>query len=137
MGRFGALHLGLKFPNLFGAISAIAPSILRNLNEEPVYRTYYTFNGDQNYYEEVGPWNLAKLNAKRLNEEKIKIRILCGEYDSRLLPALQEYHEWLKKLNIEHIFVAVKGAAHDYREIFEACGQDLFTFWSNAFKDLE
>jgi endoglucanase len=28
MDGFGALHLGLKFPNLFGAISAIAPSIL-------------------------------------------------------------------------------------------------------------
>jgi len=78
-----------------------------------------------------------ELNAKTLNEEKIKIRILCGEYDSRLLPTLQEYHEWLKKLNIEHIFVMVKGAGHDYREIFEAYGQDLFTFWSNAFKNLE
>ncbi len=137
MGGFGALHLGLKFTNLFGAISAIVPSILRNLNEEPVYRTYYTFNGDQNYYEEVGPWSLAKLNAKMLNEEKIKIRILCGEYDSCLLPALQEYHEWLKKLNIRHKFVTVKGAGHDYREIFEGYGQGIFTFWSNAFKDLE
>ncbi|MBO3753903.1 MAG: prolyl oligopeptidase family serine peptidase [Candidatus Brockarchaeota archaeon] len=135
MGGFGALHLGLKHPNLFGAISAIAPSILRDLSEEPTYRTYYTFNGDQNYYEEVGPWHLAKLNARVLNWEKTKLRILCGEYDSRLLPALHEYHEWLKKLNVEHEFVTVKGAGHDYREIFEGYGQYVFTFWANAFKD--
>lgn len=137
MGGFGALHLGLKFPNLFGAISAIAPSILRNLSEEPAYRTYYTFDGDQNYYEEVGPWNLAKLNARMLNEEKTKLRILCGEYDSRLLPTLHEYHEWLKKLNIEHTFITVKGAGHDYQEILEGYGQSTFTFWADAFKDLE
>lgn len=135
MGGFGALHLGLKFPNLFGAISAIAPSILRYLSEEPTYRTYYTFNGDQNYYEEVGPWHLAKLNAMMLDKEKTKLRILCGEYDSRLLPALQEYHEWLKKLNVEHEFVTVKEAGHDYQEIFEGYGQGVFTFWANAFRD--
>ncbi|MBO3841076.1 MAG: prolyl oligopeptidase family serine peptidase [Candidatus Brockarchaeota archaeon] len=135
MGGFGALHLGLKHSNLFGAISAIAPSILRDLSEEPTYRTYYTFNCDQNYYEEIGPWHLAKLNARVLNWEKTKLRILCGEYDSRLLPALHEYHEWLKKLNVEHEFVTVKGAGHDYREIFRGYGQCVFTFWANGFKD--
>lgn len=137
MGGFGALHLGLKFPNLFGTISAIAPSILRNLSEEPTYRTYYTFNGDQNYYEEVGPWHLAKLNAVMLDEEKTKLRILCGEYDSHLLPVLYEYHEWLKKLSVEHTFVTVKGAGHDYQEILESYGQSAFVFWANAFRGLE
>ncbi|RPH57001.1 MAG: hypothetical protein EHM81_12245, partial [Chloroflexi bacterium] len=64
MGGYGALRLGLKYPHLFGAVSAVAPSILRNLGDEPIYRTYYTFDGDQDYYEEVGPWNLSRLNAQ-------------------------------------------------------------------------
>ena len=39
MGGYGALHLGLEYPNLFGAISAVAPSILRDMGAEPRYRT--------------------------------------------------------------------------------------------------
>jgi len=72
MGGYGALRVGLKYPNLFGAISAVAPSILRDMGEEPGYRTCYTFDDDQDYYEQVGPWNLAKLNAKHLRKEETK-----------------------------------------------------------------
>jgi len=133
MGGYGALHLGLKFPHLFGAISAVAPSILRDLGKEPIYRTFYTFDNDQGYYEQVGPWNLAERNAASLRGEKTKLRILGGAEDSHLQPTLQEYDEWLKRLNIEHIFQVVEGRGHDYQDILTGCEEAAFSFWKIAF----
>jgi len=135
MGGYGALHLGLKFPQLFGTISAIAPSILRNLGEEPIYRTYYTFEGDQSYYEQVGPWNLSKLNATILLGEKTTLRILSGACDAHLQSTLHEFDEWLKKLNIEYEFIEVKDAGHDYQDILVRFGEENFSFWKTAFGD--
>ena len=135
MGGYGALHLGLEYPNLFAAISAVAPSILRDLSEEPGYRTYYTFGGDQDYYEEVGPWNLARVNARKQKAESTNLRILAGERDSHLLPTLQDYHEWLKKYQIDHTFVTIKGVGHDYQDILEGYGQNAWLFWANAFSN--
>lgn len=134
MGGYGALHLGLKYSNLFGAISAVAPSILRDMGEEPRYRTCYTFDDDQDYYEQVGPWRLAELYAKNLRQEKTNLRILSGEDDSRLQPTLNEYHEWLKELNIEHTFMVVEGAGHNYQDILEGYGEEAFVFWASAFR---
>ena len=137
MGGYGALHMGLKFPNFFGSISAVAPSILRDLGEEPIYRTYYTFDNDQSYYEQVGPWDLSKLNATKLREEKTNLRILSGASDSHLQPTLHEYDEWLKELNIEHKFIEVKDAGHDYQDILVRYGEENFSFWENAFGDFQ
>lgn len=137
MGGYGALHLGLKFPHLFGVISAVVPSILRNMGDEPIYRTYYTFDNDPNYYEQVGPWNLAKLNAAKLREEKTNLRILSGANDSRLQPTLHEYGKWLTGLNIEHAFIEVEEAGHDYQDILEKYGKENFSFWAGAFGDFQ
>lgn len=136
MGGYGALHLGLKHPQLFGAISAVAPSILRNLSDEPLYRTSYTFDNDQIYYEQIGPWNLARLNAASLREKKTKLRILSGAHDWHLQPTLHAYDQWLKDSNIEHSFIEVEGARHDYQDILERYGDANFIFWANAFGDL-
>jgi endo-1,4-beta-xylanase len=137
MGGFGALHLGLKFPHLFGAISAVAPSILRNLSAEPLFRTSYTFDNDQSYYELVGPWNLAKVNASQLPVENINLRILSGANDTNLQPTLHEYHQWLEEFHIRHLFVEVKDAGHDYQDILEKYGGENFTFWTNAFREFQ
>jgi enterochelin esterase-like enzyme len=135
MGGYGALHLGLKYPNLFSAIFSVAPSILRDMSEEPRYRTYDTFGDDQDYYEEAGPWNLAKVNARILNKEKTKLLILAGEQDPPLLSTLGEYHDWLTKLGINHTFAVVDGAGHDYPQILEGYEQKTFEFWTSAFRD--
>jgi endo-1,4-beta-xylanase len=137
MGGFGALHLGLKFPHLFGTISAVAPSILRNLSDEPLFRTYYTFDNDQSYYEQVGPWSLAKINANQLRAENTTLRILSGADDSNLLPTLHAYHQWLEEFHIKHLFVEVKDAGHDYEDILERYGSENFSFWTNAFREFQ
>ena len=49
MGGYGALHLGMKHPTLFGAISSVAPAILHDLKDEPRERTFDTFGDDEAY----------------------------------------------------------------------------------------
>jgi enterochelin esterase-like enzyme len=133
IGGYGALHLGLKYPNLFGTIFSVAPSILRNMSAEPTYRTQDTFSGDQDYYEEVGPWNLAKVNASFLNQDKTRLLILASEKDTQLLSTLVEYHAWLKKLDITHTFTVVNEAGHEYCIIQEGFGKNTYAFWASAF----
>jgi acetyl esterase/lipase len=111
----------------------VAPSILRNLNEEPSYRTDDTFSGDRDYYQEVGPWNLARINSKILNNEKTKILILGGSNDSPLIPTLVEYHAWLTQLGIEHTFTILDGVGHEYRAILEGYGENSYAYWVSAF----
>jgi enterochelin esterase-like enzyme len=135
MGGYGALHLGLKFPDLFGTVSAVAPSILRNLGDEPIYRPYYTFDNDQSYYEQVSPWLLSKLNAAKLREASTHMRIITGADDSHLQPTLHDFHEWLKTLNIEHDFIEVENAGHDYEDILVGHGEENFSFWTKAFRE--
>ena len=65
MGGYGALHLGVKYPDLFGAISSVAPSIMRNLSDEPKERTFDTFGDDQAFYDANGPCLLAKTERRR------------------------------------------------------------------------
>ena len=63
MGGYGALHLGLKYPDLFGAISSVAPSIMRSLDDEPKESTFDTFGDDQAYYDAKAPGPLRKRMA--------------------------------------------------------------------------
>lgn len=136
MGGYGALHLGLKYPKLFGAIFSVAPSILRSLSEEPGYRTHDTFGGDQDYYEEVGPWNLAECNAEILREEQTRLLMIVGAQDANLLSSIKRYHEWLSKLSITHTVTIVDDVGHEYREILEGYGKNIYAFWTDSFREI-
>jgi len=52
MGGFGSLRLGFKFPDLFGAVSALAPSITEMKDEPPCI--VEPFGPEQAFYDEVG-----------------------------------------------------------------------------------
>jgi enterochelin esterase-like enzyme len=136
MGGYGALHLGMKYPNLFGAISSVAPSILRNLSDEPRERTFDTFSDDQAYYDANHPWSLAQTNVMALRRETV-IRLLAGSQDARLRPTLLAFHEHLAALKIPHHFGEVPGAGHLYNAIINGLGNEAFTFWQQAFEKIQ
>ena len=135
MGGYGALHLGLKYPALFGAIFSVAPSVLRDMNAEPEFRTFDTFAGDQAYYEEVGPWNLTRLNARILSHNRTLLKLIIGKEDGHLVSTLDEFHAWLINLGIDHEYVVIPGAGHDFAETILGDGENTFKFWANAFRD--
>ena len=132
MGGYGALHLGMKHPGLFGAISSVAPAILQDLKDEPKERTYDTFGDDEAYYDANGPWTLARENADALRRG-CTIRLLSGDEDARLRSAITGFHELLTQLRIPHRVSAVKGAGHDYKAIVSGLGDEGFAFWREAF----
>jgi enterochelin esterase-like enzyme len=133
MGGYGALHLGMKFPALFGAISAVAPAILQDLKDEPRERTFDTFADDEAYFDANGPWALARENASALRQGGA-IRLLTGEEDARLQSALAGFDRLLTELGIPHQFSEVKGAGHVYEDIVGGLGDEGFAFWREAFR---
>jgi len=132
MGGYGALHLAMKYPTLFGAISSVAPAILQDLKDEPRERTFDTFFDDEAYYDANNPWTLARENADALRRG-CAIRLLAGDQDVRLRPALTAFHELLTQLAIPHEFSEVKGAGHVYKDIVGGLGDEGFAFWRRAF----
>jgi hypothetical protein len=82
MGGYGALHLGMKHPTLFGAISSVAPSILQDLKDEPKERTFDTFFDDEADYDANGPWTLARENAAALRRGCAIRCTRCGKRTS-------------------------------------------------------
>lgn len=132
MGGYGALHLGMKHPALFGAISSVAPSILQDLKDEPKERTIDTFGDDEAYYDASGPWTLARENADALRRG-CAIRLLAGDQDARLRSTLLAFDELLTQLGIPHQFSEVKGTGHVYKDIVGGLGDESFAFWRQAF----
>ncbi len=133
MGGYGALRFGFKFPDLFGLVSAVAPSILRNLSDEPE-EIGVSFGNSQDYFEEVGPWHLAEVNAERFIQNKNSIRLLIGNKDNRLLESLRNYHRLLLDLKISHVYKEIPEAGHIYSEVATNCGDDFFPFWNTGLK---
>jgi enterochelin esterase-like enzyme len=132
MGGFGALRLGFKFPQVFGVVSALAPSIT-NYRDEPA--CIVAAFGDQDYYDRVGPWEMARQNAAAIRESSA-VRLLVGDQD-RLLPLVQKYDGLLTELKIEHQF-SVSGPDVDHRvePILDRAPADALMFWGSVFGNL-
>lgn len=128
MGGYGALHLGLKHPRIFGSLSAIGPSILRDMTLEPPARTDNTFFGDTDYYAALGPWSLALANAPELRDLS-RIRLLGGADDGRLATEIRAFADHMSALAIPHRFQELEDVAHDYVAIMDALGDEYFAFW--------
>jgi enterochelin esterase-like enzyme len=135
MGGYGALHLGMKYPDLFGAISSVAPAILQDLSREPRERTFDTFADDEPYYDANGPWTLARTNVAALRQRTV-IRLLAGDQDARLRAAIMAFDRLLTELDVPHQFTEVKGAGHVYKDIVEGLRADGYAFWRQAFRSL-
>jgi enterochelin esterase-like enzyme len=132
MGGFGALHLGLKHPRVFGRISAAAAAILQDLALEPEVRTADTFFGDAAYFRAVNPWTLALANCAELRRSS-RVRVLAGGADTRLVAVLEGFAQLLAALDIPHELDLVADAGHDYEQIVGGLGDARYAaFWNSA-----
>ena len=129
MGGYGALHLGFSHPDLFGIVSALAPSIAEMKTEAPIVTE--VFGNDQVFYDAVGPWTNAKEHADAIRGHT-KIRLFVGDQD-RLLPVVKQYDQLLSSLNLEHQFAIAPGADHADWQILESLPFDALAFWRTAF----
>jgi enterochelin esterase-like enzyme len=133
MGGYGSLHLGFKYPELFGVVSSIAPSITTfEMERKEVLAP--TFEDDADYFNINSPSTLIHNNTDFIRTNT-KIRLLVGDQDF-LFDLIQKFHQQLNDLHINHQYAIAKGADHDYKEVIEKLDFDSFTFWKKSFATL-
>jgi putative tributyrin esterase len=153
MGGFGALHLGFKYPELFGAVTSISAAISPpeefNAREEErtapqaqeqqskkkksrpnLFET--TFGGNMDYARVNSPWALVKENAGAIRE-RTALRMIVGKEDM-LLDVNRRFHVYLTSLRIPHEYVEVEEGCHSYYEVIDKLSdKGIFGFYVKAF----
>ncbi|MEI7945434.1 MAG: alpha/beta hydrolase-fold protein [bacterium] len=140
MGGYGAARLGLKYPNMFGAVSILAGGPL-DLNfkgpratENPVERERIlkdTWGGDMLYYRAQSPLTVAEQYASSVRV-MVVIRQAVGARDFTL-ELNRAFSEHLTKLQIPHTFTALPGVTHDTLALLNALGDANWTFYRTIF----
>ena len=129
MGGYGALRLGFKYPELFGTVSAFAPSLTQMKDEPPVVTEPY--GNDQTYYDAADPRALVTQQASAIRG-RTKIRLLVGSADGLVKP-IGEFSSFLDTLRIDHQFEIAPAAEHMWNQIFDRLPADPLLFWKTAF----
>ncbi len=130
MGGYGSLHLGFKYPGLFGVVSSIAPSIT-SFEKERKEVLVHTFEDDAAYFNVNHPSTLVQKNADYLRQHTV-IRLLVGDRDF-LFDIVQQFHLQLNDLKINHHYAIAEDADHDYKQVIANLGFNAFEFWGTAF----
>jgi endo-1,4-beta-xylanase len=133
MGGYGSLHLGFKYPELFGVVSSIAPSITTyEMERKEVILP--AFGNDTAYFKMNSPSELVDVNTDRIKGKTV-IRLLIGDKDF-LYDLVEKFHHQMEKLGIDHQYSVARGAGHDYREIINSLEGNSFIFWKQAFRNI-
>ncbi len=138
MGGYGAARFGLKYPDLFCAVSAMGAGPMQRVFDHAPRITEHkreivlesVFGGDQDYFAEVSPWVLAEQNAEAVRG-KILFRLAIGELDETL-PANVAFHQHLERLRIPHTFTVVPGVRHDTLALRNGLGDATWEFYRQA-----
>lgn len=140
MGGYGAARFGLKYPQLFGAVSILAggpldldfagPRASRNPTERQRI-LMDTFGGDLEYYRSQHPITLAQQHADVVRG-KVRMRVAVGSRDETG-PLNRAYSEHLKKLGIAHTFTLVPDIGHDTLALLTGLGEANWEFYRAAF----
>jgi len=125
MGGMGALRLGLKYPDAFGAIIAWEPSIepayeWRNVKlEDRFYRSDEVMEArfgrpfDEVYWALNNPATIVKMNARAIRASGIRIYLEVGTDDAYGLCRGAEFlHRTLYDHDVRHEYRQVYGADH-------------------------
>ncbi|MGH6986443.1 MAG: alpha/beta hydrolase [Caulobacteraceae bacterium] len=125
MGGEGALTLGFRHPEVFGAIAALEPGIAPSLSYHDLkvrnrfWRTDAFFEErfgkpvDENWYKEFNPANLAICNRAQILSSSLAIYLDVGANDMFNLDEGAEFlHRVLWDQGIPHEYHLVLGADH-------------------------
>jgi enterochelin esterase-like enzyme len=138
MGGFGAAHLGLKYPDVFGVVSIMAPPLvepgLKGLPAQAWGRLFPTaMDSDMEYWKLNNPFELAVKNADKLRDRTF-IRIVAhSENEHWLAPQCEKLHRILVDNMIQHEYaflMNVKG--HSPVQCMDTLGDAAFSFFSSS-----
>jgi endo-1,4-beta-xylanase len=146
MGGSGALHLGFKYPELFGTVAGIAPAVAPTVglngqqnaaangpaaNSNPD-RPVNAIGGTSARNEAEGARALAQKNADKIRG-RTYIRLIVGDKDFAMLSGTKAMSELLTKLNIAHEYSEAQGAPHFIKEVLSRLDTNPFEFYGKAF----
>ena len=143
MGGYGAARLGLKHPQLFGAVSILAGGPLGldftgpRASANPAERERIlkeAFGGDLDYYRAQHPITIAEQQADAVRG-KVTVRMAVGSRDSSG-PLNRAYSAHLTKLKIDHSFSIVPDAGHDTLALLQGLGETNWEFYRTALAKL-
>jgi hypothetical protein len=128
------LRLGLKYPESFGGIAALAPGIeaassIDELTfEDTFWRNPNQYDGvDAQAWSAYNPLNIARENAERIRSSGIAIYIECGDEDSfQLYRGAEIMHRVLMDNSIPHEYRLRLGTDHHV-------GTEMVMRWQDAF----
>ncbi len=127
MGGYGAGHLGLKYPDLFGTVVINAGALIDfELTPNGSGPLSGVFGTDNERRIAEFPLTLARQNADKLRN-RTRIRIGCGSLDD-LLPKNKALHDLLTELRIKHDYEIVPDVAHNSLLYYQKLGTKHFEF---------
>ena len=137
MGGFGAARLGVKYPDRFATVSALAGGPLQREFREtpragPKEREQLlngVYGGDHAYFTAQSPWVLAEKNAGALRASRI--RVVVGDQDT-LLANTRAFDARLTQLGVPHEFHVVPGADHQPMALLRGVGDEFWRFYREA-----
>jgi endo-1,4-beta-xylanase len=137
MGGYGAAHLGLKYPDVFGAVvvdagALVGEAAFKGPNLAGLFKDIF---GDKDRFLAEHPTQLVEKNAGRVRN-RTHIRIGVGKDDS-LLPRSRELHERLGRLKIEHQYEVVPDVAHNSAAYYKKLGAKGLEFHRKVFESLD
>lgn len=129
MGGYGALHLGLKYPGLFGAISAIDPIFPgeNSANESDVI----TFGADTALMNSCSPLRLTSLNCTSLRENTT-VRIISRD-SITTSGNIRDLGKLLDGCGIKNSIILTKSDGRNYKDLIGSQQGNALVFWKERF----
>lgn len=118
MGGFGAMRLGLKYPELFSSLVAFAGGYRfpdEMAGAPPSYKEM--FNDDAEVFRERHPETWARRNLNQIRG-KMTIQMYVGKDDPGL-KGNRRMHTVLQELEIPHVYQEFDGIAHNLGKLAE------------------
>ena len=142
MGGYGAARLGFKYPELFGAVSIMGGGPLQEtLTQTPRASSKQVeqlmqevYGGKHENFRDVSPRRHAADNSALITRDSL-VRIVIGSRDNTFDNNL-DFHNYLTDLGITHDWIVVEGVGHDPLGLLRAMGDQHWSFYREAFKDI-
>jgi S-formylglutathione hydrolase FrmB/lysophospholipase L1-like esterase len=135
MGGFGALKLGLKYPELFSSVVAFAGGYrsAEGIQADEVSRTILkrVFANDPGRFMANHPATIARANAESVRN-RVAIKMLVG-LDDYLLENNRAMHARLTELNLLHEYWEIPGIKHDLPRLSAWLGAEGLQFAARHF----
>lgn len=140
MGGYGAARLGIKYPEIFGALSMLGAGPMQldfdasigpiNLSDDRTRIMHDVYGDDQAYFKTQSPWALAEQHADAMRG-RTRVRIAVGGSDVMQGPN-EKFAAHLSSLKIPHEYHLVPNVVHNPVSLFQALGDTNWDFYRAA-----